>query len=386
MSRLQLDRVEEVRRAIKAQQKISIPESLAVLADGLANRETGFAARDRPSRLGGCSFIRVAGQAVDLDNGNRKEIRRILDNMSVGAAFVVLGHGAPFKCGAVSAKQAALKSPSGKLDSEPEIVNQLVSRVSEKVADCESPRAEMENSREQARRIMMDSEFAEIIVRKNITVVAAVCTEVLMLEALNKPENFNLYTYHPKLKELEAQLGKVVKRAIDENMPMNSHYAHAIFIYDPSQLREVLDPNHPKLELGGVSCVDARLAPLSPDGPRYMFRLFPNQGFNVTVHHEADGRVEISSDDGGSTVYALRHVGGVKETKHLVIVDTTLSLARARATREGLLKIREIAEATSSGETISLVGFDGEGLRLVNDAQGINADIEYDPKYRILGK
>lgn len=147
-------------------------------------------------------------------------------------------------------KTKALKSPSGKLDTEPEIVNQLVSRVSEKVADCESPHAEMENSREQAKRIMMDNEFAQIIVKKNITVVAAVCTEILLLEALNKPESFDLYTYHPKLKELEAQLRKVVGRAIKENMPMSSHYAHAIFIYDPSQLRAVLDPNQPKLELG----------------------------------------------------------------------------------------------------------------------------------------
>ena len=201
MSRLQLDRVEEVRRAIKAQQKISIPESLAVLADGLANRETGFAARDRPSRLGGCSFIRVAGQAVDLDNGNRKEIRRILDNMSVGAAFVVLGHGAPFKCGAVSAKQAALKSPSGKLDSEPEIVNQLVSRVSEKVADCESPRAEMENLREQARRIMMDSEFAEIIVNPE--------EPALFLE-LFSATNFTSNSYYfPQRKLLCAEVKNV---------------------------------------------------------------------------------------------------------------------------------------------------------------------------------
>lgn len=383
MSKLQLGRVAEIRERVKAQEKISIPESLTVLVDGFSNEKTGFIARDRPSRLGGCSFIRVAGQAVDLTNGNRKEIRGMLDSMSTGAAFVVLGHGAPFKCGAVSAKQAALISPSGKLDSEPEIVNQLVARVSDKVAGKESPVAEMENSIEQATRIMMDSEFAGIITRKNITVVAAVCTKTLQVKAINKPDSFDPKVYHPKLRELEAQLGKVVNRAISEGMLLEKHYAHAIFAYDPSQLRGVLDPHHPKLEIGGISCVDARLAPLTPDGPRYMLKLFPNQGFSVTVHYGPNG-VEISSDDGGSTVYALGHVGGVKESKHIVVIDTSLSLARAKATRDGLLKIEEIRAATRNGETISLAGFDGEGLRVVNDVEGINWDVEYTPKYPIL--
>ncbi|MBI5223088.1 hypothetical protein HY990_01570 [Candidatus Micrarchaeota archaeon] len=383
MSNLRKVNIPEVRERIRCQSRISTFESLGVLVDGFASRTDGFAARDRPSILSGGSFIRIAGQAADLTNGNRREIKRILEQLVPTSPFLIMGHGGLFKCGAVAAKKIAVEN-GGTIPGEPKIVNKLVERITPEVCGRESPEAEMINAQYQAQKILDDPELREIIDRKHIVVIAAVCGNGINTVAMNRPKEYRSIKEHIKLRELNRQLAKVIRMARDEQMPLDRHYAHAIFAYDPFKLRKILDPYHPHLELGGVCCVDARLAPLTPDGPRYLFRLFPNQGFSVTVAHTEQG-VELSSDDAGSIVYAGRHVGGVKESRHMVCLDTELTLVNARATAKALVGIDEIRELTQEGSTISLIGFDGREMRVSNEYLGIDEMIAYDPVVRILG-
>src|SRR3989338_3659700 len=83
----------DVRSRIRQAETLTIPESCSVLTEGFM----GFQSRDRPSSLSGVSFIRIAGQAVGLDNENsRTEIRRMLDKIKPNGVFLVLGHGGIF--------------------------------------------------------------------------------------------------------------------------------------------------------------------------------------------------------------------------------------------------------------------------------------------------
>ena len=195
-----------------------------------------------------------------------------------------------------------------------------------------------------------------------------------------------LFERHPKLFALRLQLAKGLNKAIESGIGLDVHYAHTIFVYDPMRMRTVLDPLEQYLDVGGISCVDARLKPNTPDGPKYLFRIHPNQSFAVTV--EENGGIRLSYDDMGSIIYALSHVNGVKSLNghkgsgHIVCLgishESTLSI------RSALLQDNIVSAATKSGASISVAYFDGKNLHIQNDAFDVNATFDYAPRVPIL--
>ncbi|MBS3067981.1 hypothetical protein J4450_04725 [Candidatus Micrarchaeota archaeon] len=379
----------DVRSRIRQAETLTIPESCSVLTEGFM----GFQSRDRPSSLSGVSFIRIAGQAVGLDNENsRTEIRRMLDKIKPNGVFLVLGHGGIFPCGAVAAKKAALElATRGELLQEHPLVLELVKHVSEDVAGRGSPTAEFMNACYQARKILRDDEFNEIIRRKNLTVTAVIMADdkPLSYVVLNKEWGFDeLFRNHPKLVKLSAQMAKGLRKIIKKGIDISSHYAHAIFVYDPFRIRTILDPREELLDVGGISCVDARLKPNTPDCPKHLFKLDPNESFAVTV--ELNGSVNFSFDDLGSIIYALHHVKGVNSLSrngnagngHIVCLDT--SIDAAVAIKLALLGEDAIRTGTIEGRTITTAAFNGKRLLIDNKEHGIEINLEYSPRVDIL--
>jgi len=165
----------KVAQKIRNKETLTVPESLSVLAEGYRK----FQERSLPSSLGGVSFIRIAGQAAGLDNEeSRSEIRRILKETKPGGAFLVLGHGGIIPCGGVGAKQKEIElARQGKELDEPGTVKGLMKNICPDVAGKATPQAELVNAIFQARKILDDPEFGEIIKKKNISVIVGICSE-----------------------------------------------------------------------------------------------------------------------------------------------------------------------------------------------------------------
>ncbi len=373
----------------RAGQPLGLIESLSVIAGGFQH----FQERQFPSSARGVSFTRVAGQAVDLsDDGSKKEIRRILENTVTGGAFVVLGHGGCIPCGAVAAKKKAieLERRGMTFEEHPHIVR-LVNQISPEISGLGSPQAEMINAAYQARKLLSDFELGEIIRKSNITVIAAVCSDTLEFTIMNRTgwNETKLFERHPKLNALRIQLLKGLDKVRNLGINLGTHYAHAILVDDPLLMRKVLDPNNPALDVGGISCVDARLSPNTPDSLRYLARMSPNTAFSVTV--ECNGETSFSWDDMGSIVYALNHVNGVNSLKegsngngHIICTDTDLELLRATSVKRALLREEAINTATKNGAKITLLGFDGKEMRILNKTCGVDVVLQYNPEVNIL--
>ena len=382
----------EAQRLVAAKQTVNVFQSISVLTWGFDR----FQERTMPSSLSGVSFLRIAGQAACLSHNyefnSRSEILRLLGKIKPGGVFLMLGHGGIAKCGAVAAKQAQLE---GQLGNESEPVIRLLDHVSPEVGGQSSPHAEETNAVFQALKIMDDQEFNAIIQKKNLSVVWAVCSSLgtLKYHALNRPnwDQNKLFERHPKLLALSLQMQKGLKKFLaDDHGNLDQHYAHAAFLFDPLEMRTVLDPFELLLDIGGICCVDARVTPNTPDGYKYLFRLPPNRAFAVTIE-TGNGNI-FSQDDIASLVYSFGHVSGVnsltahgeKGNGHTPILTTDMSLAKAEAVKTALL-VHEIAHrATRGGETITLMGFDGKALRIVNSAQNIDFVLPYNPQVNIL--
>ncbi|MFH1520602.1 MAG: hypothetical protein ABID61_03085 [Candidatus Micrarchaeota archaeon] len=382
----------EIAEKLAQRRVLTIPESLGVLVDGFQH---GFQNRTYPSTLSGVSFVRVAGQAICLSESvARLEVKHILDKIVPGGAFLILGHGGLTKCGAVGAKQAELALPTGEHLNEPRSVNHLLEHISPNVARMHSPEAEFENARFQAEIICSDQEFKSIIDRKNITIVYTVWTgeEALHFTAFNRDiANGDILEYHPKLGALSAQMAKGARKLAENggNGSLQSHYAHSAVAYDPTDLRRVLDPHSLALEVGGICCVDARLTPNTPDGPKYLFKQGPNSLFAVTV---VLGGSRLTVEDSCSLPYAYGHVLGINSlahdgergSGHTVALTTDITLDASRLIESDLCEHHKILEATANGAAISLVGFNGRTLRVFNKAHGIDESFVYQPQVNIL--
>jgi hypothetical protein len=190
-----------------------------------------------------------------------------------------------------------------------------------------------------------------------------------------------LFGRHPKLYALGLQLAKGLNKVVKDGIDLKKHYAHAIFIYDPLDLRTVLDPGVSLLEVGGICCVDARLKPNTPDSPKYLFRVPPNQTFDITIDLDENGSVNMSTGDKGSDDYCRKHVSGIRtENKdgekgngHTVTVATSLDLA---------MNIKEARIRNNGGidpDLITMASFNGRSLRIYNPSLGINWQCEYRP-------
>jgi len=427
MVRLARERLMEAKDKIRTGKPLTIQESLGVLVDGFEY----FQKRSRPSTISGVSLIRVAGQAVGMkDEHSRDEVLGLLKSIKPGGAFLVLGHGGKTTCGAVGAKKKQVElEKEGKLMDEHSSIIGLLGNIPAEVHKHESPIAEFENAKWQATKIHLDAEFGEIIKKRDITVVCAVLDEDILYVALNRDEekarfvaekmaemgiSKNEYEekclqdrffddrifeqklsigLHPKLSALREQLKKGFMKVERDRIDLATHYAHAIFTYDPMLMRTVLDPFEPYLDIGGVCCVDARLTPNVPDGPKYLFRTPPNSLFMVTIGMH-NGAIKFSYDDKGSIAYALKHVNGVNSLAneghgeagngHIVCLDTSLGFYRASKVKEELLKDEHFLGATMEGKTITLAGFDGKQLRISNQDHGVEITMDYKPQTNIL--
>ncbi len=381
---------QQIQQKMKRMERLTVPESVQVLVEGFR----GFQMRRFPSSLSGVSFIRIAGQAAGLDHKeSRDEVLKVLRLLKPGGVFLILGHGGGIPCGAVGAKKLALElAKRGEHLPEHMSVRGLLENVSPEVGGVDSPGAEMVNAMFQANKVLADGEFGEIIRRKNITVVAAVVTDMVEYKTVNRDWNLKkLYERHPKLIALDLQLTKGLQKTKEDGIDLSKHYAHSIFIYDPMLMREVLDPFETLLDVGGICCVDARLQPNTPDGYKYLFRKGPNRGFGVTVGMKG-GQVSFSYDDEGSITYPLGHVKGVnslaehgeKGNGHIVILDNVCSLVNADVVKTALLQKDQFVSGTMEGQTITLAGFDGKQLRISNQSFGIETYIDYAPEVNIL--
>lgn len=383
MVRLAAHELAATRKTIMEKRILDIPRSCGLLVEGYHD----FEDRRRPASLGGVNFTRIAGQAVNLkDENSRSEVRRMLGWIRTGGAFLILGHGGKFGCGAVAAKKAALR---GELDEPPEVMR-LVDEIPDKVGELESPDAEIYNARAQAEKICADTEFGVLIARKNITMVMGVfhSDDEIEYQAINQPgERWNdkkLRLAHPKLQVLCDQLRRALNRVRIEQIDLSTHYAHAIFVYDPFQMAKVLDPFHPRLDIGGFSCGDSRLSPRVASY-RYLVNPWPGEISGVTI--ERNGDIRFSGDDLGFIIYMMRHVRGVASLKgngsgHIVCLDT--SIEAAGMIRMALLRNELIKKGTMDGQSITTAAFDGRVFRIENTAHEVGYTLPYAPRYPIL--
>jgi hypothetical protein len=380
-------KLSEAQKMVRAKKVLTIPQSIGVLVEGFQ----GFQKRTFPSSLSGVSFIRIAGQAPGLDHQNsRDEVGGTIERIKPGGAFLILGHGGIIPCGAVGAKK--MQSEGGSLHEHPSVMS-LLDAVPQSVAWKCSPEAEKHNAEIQAKRILDDGEFGSIIRKRNITVISAVFhgpTDFTVLNRDGWDEN-KLFERHPKLVALRLQLAKALEKVRRDNIDLSRHYAHGIFLFDPALMGAVLDPLERYLDVGGISCVDARLQANCPDGPKYLFRQGPNTIFSVTIGMRGS-EPRFSIDDEGSVTYALGHVHGVNSLSahgdmgngHIVIMDTDPSFAKAESVKASLLGFSQVREATMDGKTITLAAFDGRSLRISNVDAGIDQVHAYDPEVNIL--
>jgi hypothetical protein len=383
-------RKDDVKAAVKRAQTISPFDSTCLLVEGFHK----FMQRDAPSTLTGVSFNRIAGQAIGLkDVESREEVARMLKAIRPGGAFVILGHGGVIPCGAVDAKIKAIDAAKqGRTLDETPAVLELLDRVSPEVHGKKSPEAELVNAMFQAQKVMTDSEFSFLIKRNNLTVLVAIISDCkdIRYYLMNRevwseenPKGWNeekMFATHPKLYSLKYQLSEGLGKVVRDGIDLKTHYAHATFIYDPLDLRTVLDPGVSTLEVGGICCVDARLKPNTPDSPKYLFKVPPNQTFDITVDLDPEGNVNMSVGDIGSDDYRRKHVSGTrteghgdKGNGHVVTVATSLEFA---------MNIKEARISNNGGinpADITAAAFDGRSLRLLNPAIDVDWHIEYRP-------
>jgi hypothetical protein len=368
---------------VKAGKTVSPFDSANLLLDGFM----WFQERQFPSSLTGVSFSRIAGQALGLvDSESRGEIKRVLDAIRPGGVFMILGHGGMIPCGAIGAKKAQLEAADrGEALKETKPVLDLLERVSPDIRGLGSPGAELKNAIFQAEKVMNDPEFSLLIRKKNLTVAVGIvcdCKDTEFLP-LNRPDwDMNkLLERHPMLSALRNQLKKGLAKAIAYGTDLKTHYAHTTFIYDPLDLRTVLDPGISNLNVGGFCCVDARVKPNTPDSPKYLFRVAPNQTFDITVDIDERGKAVLSVGDMGSDDYRRRHVQGTKTdgehgemgNGHMVTVATSLDLA---------MNIRDARLERNDGvlpADITVASFDGRQLRMLNHSIGVDWCVDYDP-------
>ncbi len=370
----------EVVAAVKNAKTISPFDSACLLVEGFIH----FQERTYPSTLTAVSFNRIAGQAIGLDEKeSREEVGRMLRSIRPGGAFVVLGHGGIIPCGAVGAKKAAIKAAAkGKKLDETQPVLDLLNRISPDVHGLDSPAAEFENAKFQAQKILDDPEFSDLIKRFNLTVLVAICSNCKEIQyfPMNRVDwtEDKLFGAHSKLYALKLQLSRGLERVVQKGIDLNAHYAHSAFIYDPLDLRTVLDPGVSLLEVGGICCVDARLKPNTPDSPKYLFRVPPNQTFDITVDLTETGEVIMSTGDKGSDDYRRKHVLGTRTeghadgNGHVVTVATSLDFAMN-------IKEARVALNNIDPDLITATAFDGRSLRMLNPALGVDWHVEYKP-------
>ncbi len=400
LSQLNLQKWQQEEKArvlnlVRGGRTISPFDSVHLLLDGFER----FQARDAPSSLKGVSFTRIAGQAICLeDAGSKLEVLRILNAIMDGGAFVILGHGGIIPCGAVAAKKKALElAKEGKKLNEPDSVLELLERISGGVQGKGSPEAELENARFQAKKLLDDAEIRKIIDDKNLTVVVAVCSDCrdITYEVMNRTNGDGtpwsqdkLVNRHSKLVALQKQLKKGLTKAMESGIELKDHYAHGIFIYDPLDLRRVLDRGVSELEVGGICCVDARLKPNTPDGPKLLFAQLPNTTFDVTVDLDKSGVPTFSVGDVGSRDYADGHIAGIKVrlsgqvpdeemgNGHKICLATSLDFATN--IKDELLKFNNL-----NPDLVTVASFDGKALRIQNRSIGVDARVSYEPRIRI---
>lgn len=319
----------------------------------------------------GIRFRRIAGQVIDTtDLSTRNEIKQTLENLTEGGVLISLGHGGKtcLSCGAVSSKkkQIELASKGQTLTTEPYIVN-LLGHINPGVTRFDSPDAEMFNAVDQLAKILVDSEFGEIIKRKNLTVVAGVFTEngtvfkTVTLEDSAHPKSQDLddstiHSKFPKLQILRDNLARGIKKAKESNISLEKHYAHSIMLFDPYEIASVMDANTP-VEVAGFCCVDARLQPNTPGNPRSFLGIGPNEVFGVTAQFTPASNLDslIIANDLGSIDYALGHVSGINQIPNFITVATTLE--GASSLKMELLKVPKYREATNNGKHIITVSF-----------------------------
>lgn len=380
-----IDHYDKVRKGVP----LTVAESVAHLVHGFKK----FSERTNPHQLRGVSLVRIAGQAAALKNGSRDEVRGVIEKIKPGGVFLIFGHGGIIPCGAVNARITSDKlAKKGQELEEPEIIKQLVSNVCPNLTpEMSSKEASMINAKYQAKRILDDPEFGKMIKDMNITVVAAVCSDMVEYESINKTATTEqLFERHPKLLAIAKQVAKGLYKVTQDGINLKDQYAHAVIAYDPLRMRAVLDPYDPFLDVGGISCVDARLNPLVPDGPGGLIRSEPNSIFRLTIGMNETG-VVLSPDDGGSLRYAFGHVGGVNILKpgsdgngHLVILDTDITFKRVEMGVTAFLTIDRIAEATKEGTLITRMAFNGKELRVFNPRLDVDVVVPYEPKVRII--
>ncbi|MFH2105650.1 MAG: hypothetical protein ABII22_00170 [Candidatus Micrarchaeota archaeon] len=353
-------------RKIVGQKRISAYESILAFENGFER----FGQMQMPSELTGMSFFRAAGTVISIqDEGSRQEVGRMLERIEFGGAFLVVGHGGKYKCGGVAAGQG--HHSGADLSKEHEFVRHIASQIDPEVVSQESGLAELTNAMAQAQKVLNDSEFGASIRQKNISIIAAVATHNrLHFIAVNRPiwKEGDILRKHPLLYALKRKVERGHKTMEIEQKPA-THYAHAIIVYDPLDMRTVLDPQREKLSVGGLTCVDARQQIRTPDGPAYLFRLHGNEAFAATVGIVGN-EVSLSWDDTGSIIYALGHVDGVnslahhgeKGNGHIMALATTPE--RAMLIRTALMNIEPIQNATNNGETLSTASFNGQALEI----------------------
>lgn len=365
-------------KKIVAHEPLSIPDSFLALEAGFHR----FEQRTMPTFAQRVAFRNVAGNIIEVnDPVARREIKKLLERVQVGGAFLVLAHGGNLPCGAVAAKQKHMETPLN----EPPPVLHIVDHIPDEVYDFSSPYAERINAKRQAEILLEDPEFASIIHAKNITVIAGVCSDGnITFTAMNREgwTSRHLTSHHPVLIALRRQMKRALVTACKEGKALSVHFAHSLFLWDPEETRVVLNQNG-SLEMAGIGCVDARLPPRVP-GPRYLFRMHPGEGFVVTC--SVNGSMEFTQGELGSAMYGLSHVHGIAPRQggngHTVAFASTMEAAAL--IKEAALANPVLADATQDGRTISLAAFNGRRLVVTNEAFEQRLDLPYNPIARIL--
>ncbi len=367
------------------QKTLSVEESFEAIRDGFAR----FQQRTTPSKTTRCSFRRVAGNVVESnDSVARRELKRMIEGIEIGGAFLVLGHGGSLPCGAVSAKQSHVTAP---LFEYPAILR-LLERIPDEVVDYESPLAERANARHQATVLLDDHEFGRLLKERNITVVAGVCTDdKILFRAMNRKKSHgdgvwdihDLIDHHPMLRTLRLQMAKALETASVEGRKLKKHFAHGLFVWDPEDLKGVNGQGRNELSIGGITCVDARLPPRTP-GPRFIIRAHPGEVAGVTC--AVNGNVEFTDGETASINYLLRHVSGIAPelggNGHVIAFASNLETARR--IKASILATNAVNGETQDGKTISIASFNGRSLIVRNDHLGLEINELYAPVVRIF--
>lgn len=357
---------------------LTVGDSLATTVEGIQSNLQ----RERNMEKKGMAFKRVAGQAVIAnDPSARTDIRRLLEKTKKDGVFVILGHGGMYPCGAVAARKAQLNGAAETIRREEHRHTiRLLENISPDVQYLGSPGGEWHNATMQGIAILKDPEFAEIVKRRNITIVYAIAVnnDPVIFAATNADlTHADLCEKYPKLKMLAAQLEKSTITAAAEDKG-SRHFAHAIVLYDPLDMMSVLAPDQEELEVSGIICVDARLTPGTLDN---ILRGHVGEFFFVGAN-ATNGVEIINPANGGSISYALRHVGGVNilnkggiTTGNGHIVALATNPERAAKLRNAISTYDDTKRVIQMGGSITVITFDGREARIINEKTGFEKTI-----------